>query len=149
MDAKVEKELDTIKKMVCNWYDFYLRQANGHEYDHIHVEEFDEIVSIHVYPYLTRLEACKYINRDELADFYLFLATKRQDLELEIAAIKPEEKEDPVVTLVKDLDLTEAQRKALMKYLSCGGNCKSCKLTAAEKINKGMNPEIAVGESDA
>ena len=145
MDEKVEKEINTLKRMVQNWYDFYLKQADGHKYDSIFVEEFNEVVSIHLYPYLTRLKACNHINQDELSDFYLFLATKSQDLMSDIAAIKPEEKEDPVVTLVKDLELNEKQKKALMKYLSCGGNCKNCKLTAAEKINKGIDPTIAVG----
>jgi len=58
---------------------------------------------------------------------YLFLATKRQNLALEIAEVKPEEPEDPIITLMKNLELTGKQKRAVAKYLGfCGGDCEGC-----------------------
>jgi len=90
MDEKVEKEINTLKVMVGHWYDFYLRCANGHKYDMVHLKEFQEVIDQQLSPYLQRLAKCRYINKDELSDFYLFLGTKIQDLELEIKAVKPQ-----------------------------------------------------------
>ena len=116
MDPKVQKEFDTFKKQVGYWYDWHLKQANGHRYDCVHVEEFWDVVTIHLLPQLRRFLECRYVTQEEYSDFLLFLATKRQDLELEIAAVEPEKKEDPVITLIKNLDLTESQRRAVAEY---------------------------------
>ena len=128
MKPNVQKEIDDLKGMVCRWYDFYLGCANGHRYDQYHVEEFNEVCNQQLSVYLQRLRDCRHINRYELGEFYSFIATKSHDLSVEIAKVKPEEPEDPIVTLIKNLGITDEQRKAVVKYLSgCGGNCEGCR----------------------
>jgi len=118
MKPNVEKEINILKQMVQNWYDFYLRCANGHEYDQIHVQEFQEVCDQQLSPYLQRLAQCEHIDKKELSDLYLFVATKAQGLSLEITAVKPKEKDDPVITLLKNLGLTEVQKKAAIDFLN-------------------------------
>ena len=117
MDLNVQKEISTIKQMVQCWYDFYLGCANGHKYDQIHVEEFEEVINEQLSPYLQRLSQCKYLTRAELRDLYLYIATMRNDLSSEIAKVKPEEKEDPIIILLRNLNLTKDQKKAVAEYL--------------------------------
>jgi len=56
MDINVKKEINTLKQMVQNWYNFYLKQANGHKYDCIHVEDFEDVIdqqlSTNSYPHI-------------------------------------------------------------------------------------------------
>ena len=117
MEPNVKKEIDTLKRMIRNWYDFYLGCADGHKYDQIHVEEFDEVVSTHISPYLQRLRACNYITRREMNNFFLWVGIKHSDLSFEIAAARPKEFEDPIVILLRNLNLTKDQKKAAFEYL--------------------------------
>ena len=118
MKPNVEKEIGDLKRIVKRWYDFYLGCADGHEYDQIHVEEWEEVVSTSLLPYLERLKACKHVDRKELRDFYAWLGEMHLDLSEAISQVEPKEQEDPVVTLLKNLELTEGQKKAIFDYIS-------------------------------
>ena len=118
MKANVRKEISDLKGMVRGWYDFYLGCADGSEYDQVHVEEFDEVVDQQLSPYLQRLRECNHVNRKELSDLYGWIGKKRQELSEAISQVEPKPQEDPIVTLLKNLELTEGQKKAIFDYIS-------------------------------
>ena len=117
MEANVKKEIADLRIMVRRWYDFYLKCADGHKYDQVHVEEFEYIVETHLLPHLQRLRECKHLDQTELGDFHGWLGKKHSDLSIEISKVKPPEKTDPVITLLKNLELTDKQRQAVVDYL--------------------------------
>jgi len=117
MTPNVQKEIDTLKNMVRAWYKFYLNCADGSEYDQVHVEEFDDVVDEQLSPYLQRLAACNFVDSLELGKFYSWLGKKRQDLSKAIMEVEIVEVEDPIVKLLKSLELTEKQKKAVADYL--------------------------------
>ena len=117
MTPNVQKEIDTLKNMVRAWYKFYLNCADGSEYDQVHVEEFDEVVDQQLSPYLQRLKECKHVDKKELGDFYGWLGEMHLDLSEAISQVEPKPQEDPIVTLLKNLELTEKQKKAVADYL--------------------------------
>lgn len=117
MEQSVQHEINTIKGMVCNWYKFYLGCADGHKYDQIHVEEFDEIVSTNLMPYLRRLQDCRYITPIDVGEICSWIGNKHLELEKAISEVKPKKPDDSIVILLKKLDLTETQKKAVISYL--------------------------------
>ena len=117
MKENVHKEISDLKGMVNRWYDFYLGCADGSEYDQVHVEEFDEVVDQQLSPYLQRLAECDHVNRKELRDLYSWLSSKHSELSMAIARVKPKPQEDPIITLLKGLELTDKQKKAVADYL--------------------------------
>ena len=118
MKPNVQKEINDLKRMVTGWYNFYLGCADGHEYDQVHVEEFDEVVDQQLSPYLQRLKECKHVDKKELGDFYGWLGEMHLDLSEAISQVEPKPQEDPIVTLLKNLELTEGQKKAIFDYIS-------------------------------
>jgi len=117
MTPNVQKEIDTLKNMVRAWYKFYLNCADGSEYDQVHVEEFDEVVDQQLSPYLRRLGECDHIDKKELGEFHGWLAKKRAELSEAISQVEPKPQEDPIVTLLRNLELTDKQKKAVADYL--------------------------------
>ena len=117
MEQNVQKEINDVKHMVQNWYDFYLSQANGSRYDQIHVEEFQEVCDQQLSPYLQRLAECKYLDKKELSDLYLFVGTRAQDLSLEIAKVKPEIMEKPKCETAERMDGLDLKLSLINKKL--------------------------------
>ncbi len=119
MELNVRKELDELKGMVRVWYKFYLGCADGHKYDQIHVEEFDEVVDQQLSPYLQRLGECSHINPQELGEFCGWLGKKHQELSMAIRKIEVEivEPKEPIIELIKKLELNDSQKKAVLDYL--------------------------------
>jgi len=117
MKENVHKEISDLKGMVNRWYDFYLGCADGSEYDQVHVEEFDEVVDQQLSPYLQRLRECKHLDRKELRDLYSWLGKMHLNLSEAISQVEPKPQEDPIVTLLKGLELTDKQKKAVADYL--------------------------------
>ena len=117
MDAKVQKEIDTLKNMVRTWYKFYLGCANGSKYDQVHVEEFDDVVDEQLSPYLRRLQECDHIDKRELGEFHTWLANRRVSLSKAIMEVEIIKVEDPIVRLLKGLELNGRQREAILEYL--------------------------------
>lgn len=92
MEQKVQEEIDALKVMVRRWYKFYLRCADGHKYDQVHVKEFDEVVDQQLSPYLQELARCEHLDKQELNEFYTWLGKKHQELSKAISEIKVEDK---------------------------------------------------------
>ena len=117
MKEGTQKEIDDLKRIVKRWYDFYLGCANGHKYDQVHVEEFEDVVNQQLSPYLQELARCKHLNKKELRDFYAWLGEMHMNLSEAIAKVEPKPQEDPIITLLKNLELTDKQKKAVADYL--------------------------------
>lgn len=70
MEDNVRKELDTLEMMIKNWKKSYQSLMTGEENDEILIEEFiEEISTIHIYPYVTKLYADEYITSAEAREF--------------------------------------------------------------------------------
>ena len=91
MKDNVRKELDTIEMMIKNWKRVYSSLVTGEENDDILIEEFiEEISTIHIYPYVSRLyedghitsmESREFLNRcyKHVADFAEEVKNNRND----------------------------------------------------------------------
>jgi hypothetical protein len=88
MDDVIQKELETITKMVLNWKKNYAQWAppeGGGEYL---AQELSEEISKHVSPFVQRLFACNHITSTEAHEFLEFCYSQVEDLRNSLSEAK-------------------------------------------------------------
>jgi len=70
MEDNVRKELDTLEIMIKNWKRGYQSLVTGEENDESLVQDFmEDIDTLHMYPYVSKLCEDKYITNAEAREF--------------------------------------------------------------------------------
>jgi len=72
MNDDVQRELQSIKGMVLAWKQSYLDDAPPPGEGDYLVEDFQEEIQMHVYPYTRRLLECNYLSEAEVSEFLEF-----------------------------------------------------------------------------
>jgi hypothetical protein len=70
MKDNVRKELDTLEMMIKNWKRGYQSLVTSEENDESIIQDFmEDIDTLHVYPYITKLCEDEYITNTETREF--------------------------------------------------------------------------------
>jgi hypothetical protein len=72
MTEDMQREIGTLKGMVLNWKQSYLRVAPPDGDSEYLVHDFLEEIEMHVYPYTRRLCECAHLTSAEAGEFLSF-----------------------------------------------------------------------------
>jgi len=127
----IEDAIREYKMIIgTNWYNSYIRYATGEPNDIALLEDFQEDINRDFQPKLRRHLECKQIDHKQYQEFQGWILEALNKFKNEIDAIEPKEQEDPIIKLIKNLELSDTQKKAVAKYLKaekgCNGDCKGC-----------------------
>lgn len=80
MEENTREELETIKGMVLRWKQSYLEWVSPDGGDEYLAREFSQEIETHVYPYVRRLQECKYLSGPEAKEFLDHCYSQVEDL---------------------------------------------------------------------
>lgn len=80
MEENVQKELEALKGMVLTWKKDYLGWAPSEGSGEYLAREFTEEIETHVYPYVRRLQECRYLSESEAREFLDFCYRQVEEL---------------------------------------------------------------------
>lgn len=127
--TNIEEALEEHKTQITNWYHAYLKYATGEENDISLLEDFQRDVERDLQPKLRRYRECEQLTYKQYQDFQAWIVVTLQSFRADLGKVEQKRREDdPIITLLKNLNLTDGQKKAVVEYLKseCGGNCENC-----------------------
>ncbi len=77
----VRKELETLKMMIRNWKESYLRQVTGDGGDEYLVEDFQGEITEYLGPFLTRFVEQKHLTPAERNEFFAYCYRQVEELQ--------------------------------------------------------------------
>jgi hypothetical protein len=78
MKEIIQKELESLMKMVLNWKEDYLSSVGGVK--EFLVKEFEQEIEMYVFPYIRRLYEMKYLTENEAKEFMELIYEQVNDL---------------------------------------------------------------------
>jgi hypothetical protein len=78
MKEIIQKELESLMKMVLNWKEDYLSSVGGVK--EFLVREFEQEIEMYVFPYIRRLYEMKYLTENEAKEFMELIYEQVNDL---------------------------------------------------------------------
>ena len=81
MDKNTEKEMNSLKQMVINWKNSYIRLAEDNGESNLYLlEDFEEDIRTHFPQYMKRLLDCGFLDINEYSEFIKFVDEQTEDL---------------------------------------------------------------------
>lgn len=96
MEENVIKELDTLKGMLNNWKKGFLSWASPDGENDYVLQEFNEEIEMHVYPYVTRLREMKHLSNSEATEFMDYCYSQVEDLRDQLNKVETNESKKEV-----------------------------------------------------
>ena len=80
MEENVQREVETLKRMVLAWKESYLGEAPSDGGGEFLAQDFMEEIEDQVYPYVRRMYECKYLSGSEAKELLDFCYTQVEEL---------------------------------------------------------------------
>lgn len=123
----IEEVLEEHKIQLTNWAKSYLNLATGEENDIALLEDLERDINRDFLPQLSRYRECEHITLEQYNDFQAWILATLQTFRADLGKIELKRKEeDPIITLLRNLNLTDRQKKAVKDYLKSDGFCGNC-----------------------
>jgi len=96
MKENVVKELDTLKGMLENWKRGFLSWASPDGENEYVLQEFNEDIQKHVFPYVTRLLEAEHLSHSEATEFMDYCYNQVEDLNNQLDKVETNESKKEV-----------------------------------------------------